>query len=133
MTKAGTELASARPAEAHAPLPYDTLEIGALTASGSCHIYLTDATGRKIAAIWGKANEKAWTAALIVAAVNERDSDKARLRVMEEALREAADVLALLTKPEMKVSAGSIYFRAVAAETKARSALPSAGESVGGA
>lgn len=53
-----------------APGPFDTLEIGVHSASGGCHIYLTDKNGRKIAAIWGKADEKAYTAALIVAAVN---------------------------------------------------------------
>lgn len=53
-----------------APLPYDTLEIGAHTASSGCHIYLTDKTGRKIGVIWGKAHEKAYTAALIIAAVS---------------------------------------------------------------
>lgn len=59
-----------------APLPYDTLEIGAHTASSGCHIYLTDKNGRKIGVIWGKANEKAYTAALIIAAVSALVSSK---------------------------------------------------------
>jgi hypothetical protein len=52
-----------------APLPYSTLDLGTTTGDG-VHVYLTDATGRKIAAIWGKSDEKAWTADLLVRAAN---------------------------------------------------------------
>jgi hypothetical protein len=52
-----------------APLPYSTLDLGTTTGDG-IHVYLTDATGRKIAAIWGKSDEKAWTADLLVHAAN---------------------------------------------------------------
>jgi hypothetical protein len=44
--------------------------LGSASASGGGHIYLVDRDGRKIAAIWGKAEEKAATADLIIAAVN---------------------------------------------------------------
>lgn len=49
-----------------APLPYNTVE-GGLHSGG--HIYLTDKNGRKIGVVWGKPNEKPYTAALIIAAV----------------------------------------------------------------
>lgn len=51
------------------PRPWDWTWIGA-NASGGGHVYLTDANGRKIAAVWGKAEEKEATADLIVALVN---------------------------------------------------------------
>lgn len=54
----------------HAPLPWDWMFVGANSATGGGHIYLTDANGRKIAAIWGKADEKVKTADLIIEAVN---------------------------------------------------------------
>lgn len=52
-----------------APRPWDWTFVSA-NASGGGHIYITDANGRKIAAIWGKAEEKTATADLIIAAVN---------------------------------------------------------------
>lgn len=52
-----------------APLPWDWIWIDA-KASGGGHVYLVDANGRKIAAIWGKAGEKEATADLILKAVN---------------------------------------------------------------
>lgn len=52
-----------------APRPWSTTTVGA-PASGGFHIYITDANGRKIAAIWGGGEEKASTAELIVGAVN---------------------------------------------------------------
>jgi hypothetical protein len=55
--------------EGAAPRPWNWLAIGA-NASGGHHLYLVDADGRKIAAIWGKAGEKSHTAQLIVEAVN---------------------------------------------------------------
>jgi hypothetical protein len=55
-----------------APRPWDWIWVGENTASGGGHIYLIDANKRKIAAIWGKAEEKRATAELIVASVNER-------------------------------------------------------------
>lgn len=48
---------------APAPAPYDFLAIGA-NASGGFHLYVTDANGRKIAAVWGPAAEKEATARL---------------------------------------------------------------------
>ena len=51
------------------PRPWNWTWVGA-NASGGGHIYLTDANGRKIAAVWGKANEKQAAAELVVALVN---------------------------------------------------------------
>jgi len=53
----------------HAPLPWRYETVSA-NASGGCHLYLVDANGRKIAAIWGKADEKFETAQLILDKVN---------------------------------------------------------------
>jgi hypothetical protein len=50
-----------------AAAPWDWLAIGA-NASGGFHLYVTDANGRKIAAVWGGAEEKPATARLIIAA-----------------------------------------------------------------
>lgn len=52
---------------APAPAPYDFLAIGA-NASGGFHLYVTDANGRKIAAVWGPAAEKEATARLFAGA-----------------------------------------------------------------
>jgi hypothetical protein len=40
------------------PLPWDWVAAGSPAANGAFHAYLVDATGRKIAAIWGKGHEK---------------------------------------------------------------------------
>lgn len=58
---------------APAPAPYDFLAIGA-NASGGFHLYVTDANGRKIAAVWGKAEEKEATARLFVASAAMREA-----------------------------------------------------------
>lgn len=42
-----------------------------LTVSGPGHIYLVDASGRKIAVLWGKKGERELNAELIVDAVND--------------------------------------------------------------
>lgn len=55
-------------ASAH-PRPWDWIWVAA-NASGGGHVYLVDAGGRKIAALWGKAEEKKATADLIIALVN---------------------------------------------------------------
>ena len=52
---------------AHTPGPWDWMAIGA-NASGGFHIYLIDSAKRKIAALWGKADEKQANAILIAAA-----------------------------------------------------------------
>lgn len=58
----------------HAPLPWDWTWIPASNnANGGGYIYIIDANGRKIAAIWGKADEKEATADLIVKAVNNHE------------------------------------------------------------
>lgn len=51
-----------------APLPYDWLTSSIAPAGGRFHLYLTDANGRKIAAIWGAPDQKEATAKLIVRA-----------------------------------------------------------------
>jgi len=53
-----------------APRPWNVEWSASFTANGVGHVYIVDATGRKIAAIWGKADEKGDTAALIVRVVN---------------------------------------------------------------
>ncbi len=73
-----------------APLPYDSLEIGAHSASGGCHIYLTDKNGRKIAAIWGKDDEKAFTAHHLVTAANSHDALVKALEEMAPAVENLA-------------------------------------------
>jgi hypothetical protein len=52
------------------PLPWDWVIAGEPTANGSYHAYLVDATGRKIAAIWGRGEEKALIADAILRGVN---------------------------------------------------------------
>ena len=47
----------------HTPGPLDFVAVGA-NASGGFHIYMVDATMRKIAALWGKAEEKEANAVL---------------------------------------------------------------------
>lgn len=49
------------------PGPWDWLAIGA-NASGGHHLYIIDPSNRKIAALWGRADEKAANANLIAAA-----------------------------------------------------------------
>lgn len=51
------------------PMPWDWTCADFPTANARSHIYLVDATGRKIAAIWGKDGEKELTADLILRAV----------------------------------------------------------------
>jgi hypothetical protein len=54
-----------------APRPWDWMFIA--TGQGvRGHVYITDANGRKIAAIWGKDEEKQATADLIISAVNDK-------------------------------------------------------------
>ena len=55
---------------AAAPLPYSLDVARRQTDNGVMHIYIVDANGRKIAAIWGKEGEKEATANLILNAVN---------------------------------------------------------------
>jgi hypothetical protein len=55
-----------------APRPWDWTWVSVDTANGGGHVYLVDANGRKIGAIWGKVEEKQATADLIISAVNAR-------------------------------------------------------------
>lgn len=52
------------------PLPWNWVSSDSPSGNGAFHIYLVDATGRKIAAIWGKGNEKQSMAERIVELVN---------------------------------------------------------------
>lgn len=52
------------------PLPWDWVSAGHPTANGQFQAYLVDATGRKIAAIWGRGSEKALIADHILKSVN---------------------------------------------------------------
>jgi hypothetical protein len=52
------------------PLPWNWVTSDSPSANGLFHIYLVDATGRKIAALWGKGDEKQALAEHIVASVN---------------------------------------------------------------
>lgn len=52
------------------PMPWDWIAAAFPTNNAKTHIYLTDATGRKIAAIWGREGEKELTADLILKAVS---------------------------------------------------------------
>lgn len=52
------------------PLPWDCVTSAITDARGQFHAYLVDATGRKIAAIWGRPKEKQLTLEHILQAVN---------------------------------------------------------------
>ena len=76
-----------------APRPWNWIAIPAHT-SGGHYLYLVDADGRKIAAIWGKVNERPHTAQLIVEAVNAAGAGPRRDATLEEigqALRAIGD------------------------------------------
>lgn len=66
----------------HAPLPYSYIEAGAIGGTGF-HLYLTDTNNRKIAAVWGRGDEKRDTAALMLAGANHA---QALADALEEAL-----------------------------------------------
>jgi hypothetical protein len=69
-----------------APLPYRFEELGIHDGTGS-HIYLVDATGRKVGVVWGKREEKPYTAALLLAGANHAQK-------LAEALEEALSAIA---------------------------------------
>ena len=52
------------------PLPWDWIAAGHVSNNNTFHAYLVDATGRKIAAIWGKEGEKSLIADHILKCVN---------------------------------------------------------------
>lgn len=52
------------------PLPWDWTASERPTNNGAFHIYLVDASGRKIGSLWGKGPEKEAMAKAIVAAAN---------------------------------------------------------------
>lgn len=52
------------------PLPWDWVAADSPTNNGQYQAYLTDANGRKIAAIWGRAEEKQMIADHILQSVN---------------------------------------------------------------
>lgn len=51
-------------------LPWNWVTADSPSGNGTFHAYLVDATGRKIAAIWGKGDEKQAMAEHIVTVVN---------------------------------------------------------------
>lgn len=51
-----------------APAPWDFTASGKPGSNGDLNIYITDKTGRKIAAVWGKREEKELTACLMISA-----------------------------------------------------------------
>lgn len=54
----------------HAPLPWHYSTSVTASNNGAAHVYIVDANGRKIAAIWGPWEEKMETAQLILDKVN---------------------------------------------------------------
>lgn len=62
--------ATEKPAKASvaAPGPYTLVERGKAGSNGIKNLYIVDANGRTIAAVWGKPGEREATAALFVAA-----------------------------------------------------------------
>lgn len=66
-----TEVSSRAPIAALPPLPWDWVCAMHPTNNARYHAYLVDATGRKIAAIWGKDGEKELIADHILKAVNQ--------------------------------------------------------------
>jgi len=53
-----------------APRPWSIGVSSTSSNNDSFHLYLVDANGRKIAAIWGRSGEKLATAEMILAAIN---------------------------------------------------------------
>jgi hypothetical protein len=53
------------------PFPWDWIASATPTANGQFAVYLVDAKGRKLAAIWGKGAEREAIAKLIVTAAND--------------------------------------------------------------
>lgn len=70
-----------------APGPYGFVEVGVHGGTGS-HIYLTDAEGRKIGVVWGKREQKPYTAQRLLAGANHAQK-----------LAEALDRVLLDTEP----------------------------------
>ncbi len=68
------------------PAPLDFTQAYTGSANGGCHIYLTDSTGRKIAALWGGGEEKVANARLFSAAPD-----------LIEALQKLSDVCEMTT------------------------------------
>lgn len=57
------------------PRPWDWVAAKTSVSGGTFHAYIVDATGRKIAAIWGKGKEKEAIADHIINLVNEHARD----------------------------------------------------------
>lgn len=80
--KAAHAAAPAPDKPAPAPGPYDWTASAEPSRSGF-HVYLVDANGRKIAAIWGKEGEKAATAAFLARAPMMLDTLRLILPMLE--------------------------------------------------
>lgn len=72
------------------PLPWSYEQSSRPGANGAFHLYLVDANGRKIAAVWGKSDEKLAAAERILQVVNSavEGQDDAQWRRMSSAPRD---------------------------------------------
>ena len=93
------------------PLPWDWVASGKPSNNGAFHAYLVDATGRKIAAIWGRGNEKEAIADYILRAANGACKECLRETIAKEAdarateyEREASACKQLRIVPEPQLS-----------------------------
>lgn len=57
------------------PLPWNWVSSGSAYARGQFHIYLVDANGKKIAAIWGREGQKTLVAQRIIQLINASPSE----------------------------------------------------------
>lgn len=63
-----TSLEMKRLLSAAPPMPYALIESATASGNGAFHLYVVDARGRKIAALWGNADEKLALGEMIVKA-----------------------------------------------------------------
>lgn len=68
------------------PTPFNVVESMTKTANGCGHIYLVDANGRKIAALWGTLDEKVANASLFIAAPELLDAAEGLLKFLRISL-----------------------------------------------
>jgi hypothetical protein len=79
------ELKTASAAPSFPKLPWNWVSSGSSDARGQYHIYLVDADGKKIAAIWGKEGQKTETAQHIVSLVNAASLlDESEQKIVQE-------------------------------------------------
>lgn len=79
------------------PIPWNWVTSDSPSGNGAFHIYLVDANGRKIAALWGNGQEKRAMAERIVALANvEKRFEPNAIKEIEDGVREAVRVLDLM-------------------------------------